>query len=130
MSLLTKCRFVPAMLVLPLSLFSSHTQAACSRVINAPVTSLGFSVIVNGDSVTGIYPDIFRSLSSKETCQFQFSAVPRARLEVTYDPELVDAAALRDAFEAPVHDAATGEYLFGLYEVIEMDGVKIASESE
>ncbi|MDP1980235.1 MULTISPECIES: substrate-binding periplasmic protein [Undibacterium] len=85
MSLLTKCRFVPAMLVLPLSLFSSHTQAACSRVINAPVTSLGFSVIVNGDSVTGIYPDIFRSLSSKETCQFQFSAVPRARLEVMFE---------------------------------------------
>ena len=54
----------------------------------------------------------------------------RARLEVTYDPAQVDAAALREAIEAPVHDEATGEYLFGLYEVIEMDGVKIESESE
>ncbi len=54
----------------------------------------------------------------------------RARLEVTYDPAQVDAAALREAIEAPVHDEASGEYLFGLYEVIEMDGVKIESESE
>ncbi len=54
----------------------------------------------------------------------------RARLEVTYDPAQVDAAALREAIEAPVHDEATGEYLFGLYEVIEMDGVKIESGSE
>lgn len=52
----------------------------------------------------------------------------RARLEVTYDPTLVDAAALRDAFEAPVHDGKSGEYLFGLYEVIEMDGVKMEPE--
>lgn len=54
----------------------------------------------------------------------------RARLEVTYDPARVDAAALREAIEAPVHEPATGEYLFGLYEVIEMDGVKIASTEE
>lgn len=54
----------------------------------------------------------------------------RARLEVTYDPALVDAAALREALEAPVHEPATGEYLFGLYEVVEMDGVKIASAGE
>ena len=54
----------------------------------------------------------------------------RARVEVTYDPAATGAAAIRDAFEAPVHDPATGEYLFGLYKVIEMDGVKIESESE
>ncbi|MBM4129470.1 hypothetical protein FJ250_00360 [bacterium] len=54
----------------------------------------------------------------------------RARLEVTYDPSLADAAVLREAIEAPVHEEATGEYLFGLYEVVEMDGVKIAFAEE
>lgn len=54
----------------------------------------------------------------------------RARLEVTYDPELADAATLREALEAPVRVPETGEYLFGLYEVVEMDGVKIASTAE
>lgn len=54
----------------------------------------------------------------------------RARVEVTYDAALVDAEAIRDAFEGPVHEPATGEYLFGLYTVIEMDGRKIEPEDE
>lgn len=54
----------------------------------------------------------------------------RARVEVTYDPALTSAAAIREAIEGPVHDDATGGYLFGLYEVIEMDGVKIESDNE
>lgn len=53
----------------------------------------------------------------------------RARLEVTYDPARIDAATLREAFEGPVRDVNTGEYLFGLFEVIEMDGVKIEPDS-
>lgn len=54
----------------------------------------------------------------------------RARVEVTYDPALTGVAAIREAFEAPVHDAVTGEYLFGLYKVIEMDDVKIEPEND
>ena len=54
----------------------------------------------------------------------------RARLEVTYDPARTSAREIRDAVEGPVHDAATGGYLFGLYKVIEMDGVKIEPENE
>ncbi|MFZ6745128.1 substrate-binding periplasmic protein [Undibacterium sp. JH2W] len=82
MNMLTKCHTV---LFLLLSHLLSPAQAACSRVINTPVAPLGFSVIVNGDNVTGIYPDILRSLSVKESCQFQFSSVPRARLEVMFE---------------------------------------------
>lgn len=85
MNMLTNCHARHVVLMLFLSHFSLQTEAACSRVINAPVAPLGFSVIVNGDSVSGIYPDIFRSLSSKETCQFHFSAVPRARLELMFE---------------------------------------------
>ncbi|MFZ6731072.1 substrate-binding periplasmic protein [Undibacterium sp. Ji42W] len=85
MNMLIKCHTMRVVLILFLSHFSWQVQAACSRVINAPVASLGFSVIVNGDSISGIYPDIFRNLSSKETCQFHFSAVPRARLELMFE---------------------------------------------
>lgn len=49
----------------------------------------------------------------------------RARLEVTYDPARTSAAAMREALEAPVLVPATGEYLFGLYQVVELDGEKI-----
>lgn len=54
----------------------------------------------------------------------------RARVEVTYDPVLTGAAAIREAIEGPVHDTTTGAYLFGLYKVIEMDGVKIEPEND
>ena len=54
----------------------------------------------------------------------------RARVEVTYDPAHVDAEAIRSAFEGPVFEPATGEYLFGLYTVIEMDGLKIEPDDE
>lgn len=55
---------------------------------------------------------------------------PRARLRVTYDPATTSPAALREAFESAVHDTATGEYLFGLFTVVEIDGQEIKSESE
>ncbi len=54
----------------------------------------------------------------------------RARLDVTYDPARTSAAAIREALEAPVLVPATGEYLFGLYRVIEMNGEKIADVDE
>ncbi len=85
MYILTKCHALRVILMTLLACFSLHVQAACTRVINAPVTPLGFSVIVNGDEVSGIYPDIFRSLASRETCQFHFAAVPRARLELMFE---------------------------------------------
>lgn len=51
----------------------------------------------------------------------------RARLEVTYDPALLGAAEIVAALEGPVLEPSTGEYLFGLYKVIEIDGRKIDS---
>ncbi|MBK8164888.1 MAG: hypothetical protein IPK64_02870 [bacterium] len=71
-----------------------------------------------------------RQLAGIDGVQRLEAFASRARLDVTYDPARVDAAALREAFEGPVHDANSGEYLFDLFEVIEMDGVKIESGRE
>jgi len=49
----------------------------------------------------------------------------RARLEVAFDPAATGVEAIRDAIEAPVFDADTGEITFGVYEVREIDGVKV-----
>ncbi|MCH8617921.1 transporter substrate-binding domain-containing protein [Undibacterium sp. TS12] len=78
-------QYVFVLLFLGLTSLFPDAQAACSRTVNAPVASLGFSVIVNGDNITGIYPEIFRSISSKDTCQFYFTPVPRARLELMFE---------------------------------------------
>lgn len=58
---------------------------SCSRPIQMPFAALGYSVITNGDTISGIYPDVIRSISSKDTCQFVFSIVPRLRLEVMFE---------------------------------------------
>ena len=49
----------------------------------------------------------------------------RAQLEVAFDPAATDVEAIREAIEAPVFDAATGEITFGVYVVREIDGVKV-----
>ncbi|MFZ6654536.1 substrate-binding periplasmic protein [Undibacterium sp. TJN19] len=84
-TILTKCYALRVALILLFSHVCVLAEAACSRVINAPVAAQGFSVIVSGDNVSGIYPDIFRNLSSRETCQFHFFSVPRARLELMFE---------------------------------------------
>ncbi|MBI3286190.1 MAG: transporter substrate-binding domain-containing protein [Burkholderiales bacterium] len=74
------------LLLLPMLLASCLTaHAACSRTINVPVAAVGLSVIASGENISGIYPEILRSLSAKEGCQFNFSLVPRARLELMFE---------------------------------------------
>lgn len=73
-----------------LAAFSAPTLAGCSRVINVPVAPTGRSVIVNGEQIDGIYPDILRSLMEKDNCKFALSAVPRARMELMFETGRAD----------------------------------------
>ncbi|MFZ6777932.1 substrate-binding periplasmic protein [Undibacterium sp. Ji83W] len=70
--------------------FAAQTFAACSRVINVPVAPTGRSVIINGEQIDGIYPDMLRSLMEKEACKFALSAVPRARQELLFETGRAD----------------------------------------
>lgn len=58
--------------------------------MNTPVAPTGLSVTVDGDTISGIYPEILRSTQSKETCLFALSAVPRARLELLFETGKAD----------------------------------------
>ncbi|MES2950439.1 MAG: transporter substrate-binding domain-containing protein [Pseudomonadota bacterium] len=78
-------------------------HAACSRVIQAPMSVIGQSVFVDGDSMSGIYPDLLRGLSDKEGCTFAMSEVPRARLEVLFETGRADV--LIPASKTPKRDA-------------------------
>ena len=77
--------------------------AECSRVINVPMSAAGLSVVVNGDTVSGIYPDLLRAMSDKEKCTFTMAAVPRARLEVLFETGRADI--LIPASKTPKRDA-------------------------
>jgi ferredoxin len=50
------------------------------------------------------------------------SYAARHTMEVTYDPARTDPARLRAALEGPVWDAESGQFLYGRYQVIEIDG--------
>lgn len=92
------------LLSLGLVLFgAAAAQAGCSRVIQVPVASIGQSVIIDGDSISGVYPDVLRSLSDKEGCTFAMSEVPRARLEVLFETGRADV--LIPASKTPKRDA-------------------------
>ncbi|MBC3869584.1 substrate-binding periplasmic protein [Undibacterium oligocarboniphilum] len=73
------------LLSLTLILSTTAAGAHCSRPITVPVAPTGFSVIINGDIISGIYPELLTSLSSKEKCEFVITPVPRARLEMMFD---------------------------------------------
>lgn len=78
-------------LTLGLYLFNhANAHAKCSRVIQVPVSPIGQSVLIDGDNVNGIYPELLRSLTDKEGCSFAFSEVPRARLEILFESGRAD----------------------------------------
>nr|WP_315463530.1 hypothetical protein [uncultured Rhodoferax sp.] len=78
--------------------------AQCKRPVQVPMAAAGLSVVVQGESVRGVYPEILESISSREQCQFVVSVVPRARLEKLFEAGKADMLVastrsdLRDAF--------------------------------
>ncbi len=47
-------------------------------------------MVVNGTSVSGIYPELLRNIGAKIGCNFVFSVVPRARLEAMFESGKAD----------------------------------------
>lgn len=70
---------LPAALAVPLA-----AAAGCSREIVVPVAPTGYSVIVNGDQVSGVFPDALRELGARLGCKFVFPVRPRARLSYMF----------------------------------------------
>ncbi len=79
--------------------------AGCSRVINVPVAPIGLSVFVAGDNtLSGVYPEILRGVGAREGCSFEFSVVPRARLDAMFESGRADM--LLPASRTPARDEA------------------------
>jgi hypothetical protein len=54
----------------------------------------------------------------------------RNRVEITFNPEQIAVESLVEAVEGPLFDEETGEFLFGLYEVVEIDGRPVQKNQE
>ena len=64
--------------------------ARCTRPLSVPVAATGLSIIDQGDIISGIYPEILRTIAAKEGCTFTITIVPRARLEVMFESGKAD----------------------------------------
>lgn len=62
-----------------LMLAAQAAHAACARAIAVPVSANGASIIIDGEQVSGIYPNLLRTLGPRIGCNFAFGVVPRAR---------------------------------------------------
>ena len=78
-----------ALILLACQLLSLPTWADCSRLMQVPVAPIGLTVIAKGNEVSGVYPDVLRSLE-RGNCLFNFSIVPRARLEAMFEAGKAD----------------------------------------
>ena len=66
-------------------------QAGCSRNIQVPIAPIGLSVFIASDNtVSGVYPEVLRSVALKEGCNFEFTVVPRARLDLMFEAGRAD----------------------------------------
>jgi len=67
-----------------LLLAGAGVAQGCSRPFDVPVATTGFSVIVDGDEVRGVYPDWLREAGRAAGCEFRFPVFPRARLTMMF----------------------------------------------
>jgi len=72
-------RLLSVGLALPLA-----ATAGCTREIVVPVAPTGFSVIIEGEQVSGAFPEALRELGRKFGCRFSFPVRPRARLSYMF----------------------------------------------
>jgi hypothetical protein len=50
----------------------------------------------------------------------------RNRVDVSHDPALVGVEELREALEGPVFDEESGEFIFGAFAIVEIDGKPVS----
>jgi polar amino acid transport system substrate-binding protein len=86
-----------------LLVWGASAEAACSRVMRVPVAAIGLSVTASGGAVGGVYPDVLRRIEADSGCRFEFSVVPRARLEAMFIGGQADL--LLPATRTPARDA-------------------------
>ncbi|SEO07470.1 amino acid ABC transporter substrate-binding protein, PAAT family [Duganella sp. CF517] len=81
---MTRRLLATALAALLAALLPLNAAAGCSRDIAVPVAASGSGVIVEGQQIKGIFPDLLREMSRKTGCKFVFTVVPRARLVALY----------------------------------------------
>lgn len=131
----------PAWLVPVLVVLFAALGVGGARVLMAPSVTRAYAAAAPDAATrtTTLVVKGVRCVDTAERAAKQLDGAPgvlrlvayasRARLDVTYDPAATGVAEIVEAIEGPVHDEAANEFLFGLYRVVEIDGVAAGEES-
>jgi copper chaperone CopZ len=103
-----------------------------ARFLAAPSVVLEFSPAPpGGPAVTVFKVRGMKCVDTAKTAAAQLEGLPGVvrftayashnRAEIAFDPAVVSVESIRKAIEGPVHDKETGEYLFGVYSVSQID---------
>jgi polar amino acid transport system substrate-binding protein len=71
--------------IVVLAALPAAAWGACSRSILVPVSPLGITITVDGQTVGGIFPDMLRSAGTAAGCEFSWLVAPRARIEAMFE---------------------------------------------
>jgi hypothetical protein len=124
---------VPALVV-----FFALAGVGGARLFAVPSVVLDLSPASTGSHrTTVLVVDGVKCVDTAERAAGQVKGLPgfsrfvayasRNRVEVTFDPAVSGVAQIVEAIEGPVHDPTTGEYLFHVYRVVEIDGGKVTT---
>jgi hypothetical protein len=93
--------------------------ASGSRPQASPVT---VSLIVDGVRCADTARQAGSTLEGEPGVIRFVAYASHSRVDITYDPAMINRQALVAAIEGPVYDEATGEFRFGVFEVVEPAG--------
>jgi hypothetical protein len=107
-----------------------------ARLLDIPSVVRDFAPAGSGPlRTTLLVVDGVKCVDTAERAANQFKEMPgvvrlvayasRNRVEVTFRPGVTDVTKIKDAIEGPVYDETSKEYLFGVYRVVEVDGVEV-----
>jgi hypothetical protein len=130
---------VPAWVVPALVVVFAALGIGGARLLAVPSVVKEFpGSTASGLRVTTLVVEGVKCVDTAERAAAQFEGVPgiarftayasRNRVEVAFDPSETSPKAIRETLEGPVYDPATGEYQFGVYRVVEMDGLEIPKD--
>ena len=129
-------RSVPGWSVPALVVLFAAAGIGGAKLFAVPSVALDLSPASDGERrTTVLVVDGVKCVDTAERAARQVRGLPgvsrfvayasRNRVEVTFDPARSSAPRIAEAIEGPVHEPATGEYLFHVYRVVEIDGVKV-----
>lgn len=131
---------VPTILIPILIIALTAVGLGASRFVKIPTVSVSFreigteeatrkaTFIIDGVSCKDRATAALGTLEGLEGIYEATAYASFNRVEVLYDPRQIELSEIRERFEGPVYFEETGEYVFNMFKIISIDGLKTSHQ--